>query len=91
MLKKCLGEIERMCAAFLWSRPEMSTTKAKVSWLEICKKKDEGGLGVRPLTEVNEVACLKSQANLENLNRSELLMDKVDPKVFDSQRMILGC
>ncbi|KAL0865946.1 hypothetical protein Bca101_045064 [Brassica carinata] len=59
MPKKCLGEIERMCAAFLWSGPDMSTTKAKVSWLEVCKKKAEGGLGVRSLNEVNEVSCLK--------------------------------
>ena len=59
MPKKCLREIEKMCAAFLWSGLEMNTKKSKISWMEVCKKKTEGGLGIRPLTEVNDVACLK--------------------------------
>ena len=33
--------------------------KSKVGWAEVCKKKEEGGLGLRVLTEVNEVSCLK--------------------------------
>ena len=57
--KKCLGEIEKMCDAFLWSGLEMNTKNSKIRWMEVCKKKTEGGLGIRPLTEVNDVACLK--------------------------------
>lgn len=55
----CFKEIERLCSAFLWSGPELKTTKAKVSWREICFPKNEGGLGLRPLKEINKVYGLK--------------------------------
>lgn len=55
----CLKEIERLCSAFLWSGPELKTTKAKVSWKDLCLPKAEGGLGIRPLKEVNVVHSLK--------------------------------
>ncbi|KAF8081619.1 hypothetical protein N665_0874s0013 [Sinapis alba] len=55
----CLKEIERLCAAFLWSGPDLQTKKAKVSWQDICLPKSEGGLDIRSLKEVNKVHCLK--------------------------------
>ncbi|KAL0650745.1 hypothetical protein Bca4012_093436 [Brassica carinata] len=45
----CLKEIERLCSAYLWSGLDLKTTKAKVSWQDICYPKEEGGLGLRPL------------------------------------------
>ena len=55
----CLKDIERLCSAFLWSGPELKTSKAKVSWVDVCLPKDEGGLGIRPLKEINTVHSLK--------------------------------
>ena len=55
----CLKEIESLCAAFLWSGPVLKPTKAKVSWQDICLPKNEGGLGIRSLKEINKVHCLK--------------------------------
>ncbi|XP_056863946.1 uncharacterized protein LOC130511120 [Raphanus sativus] len=55
----CIQEINSICAAFLWSGPVLSTHKAKIAWSEVCKPKDEGGLGLRNLTEANRVSCLK--------------------------------
>jgi len=55
----CIREVDKICSAFLWSGQEMKTTKAKVSWQEICKPKHEGGLGLRSLKEANDVCCLK--------------------------------
>ena len=55
----CIKEIESLCSAFLWSGPDLNRRKAKVSWLEICRPKKEGGLGLRRLKEVNMVSCLK--------------------------------
>lgn len=57
--KQCLQEINSLCSAFLWSGPVMSTQKAKVAWVDVCKPKEEGGLGLRSLEEVNRVSCLK--------------------------------
>ncbi|CAA7036400.1 unnamed protein product [Microthlaspi erraticum] len=55
----CLKQIEQLCSAFLWSGPSLNPHKAKLSWTEICKPKAEGGLGLRPLKEINMVSCLK--------------------------------
>ena len=56
---RCIKEIEQLCSAFLWTGPQLKTTGAKVAWLEVCKSKSEGGLGIRPLKEVNQVYGLK--------------------------------
>lgn len=55
----CLKEIERLCSAFLGSGPDLKTSKAKVSWKDVCLPKEEGGLGVQPLKETNTVLSLK--------------------------------
>jgi len=57
--KACLQEIEKMFSAFLWSGPDLNTKKAKIAWSEVCKLKEEGGLGLKPLKEANEVSLLK--------------------------------
>jgi len=55
----CIKEIEKLCSAFLWSGPDLNPHKAKLSWVDVCKPKQEGGLGLRPLKEINDVCCLK--------------------------------
>lgn len=56
---KCVQEFEQLCGAFLWSGPELKSSGAKVSWKDVCRKKSEGGLGIRVLREVNNVNVLK--------------------------------
>ena len=56
---QCIKEINSICAAILWSGPILSTQKAKVAWVDVCRPKEEGGLGLKDLTEVNTVSCLK--------------------------------
>ena len=56
---QCIKEIHSICSAFLWSGPTLSTRKAKIAWADVCKPRDEGGLGLRNLLEANRVACLK--------------------------------
>ncbi|XP_018459333.2 uncharacterized protein LOC108830235 [Raphanus sativus] len=46
-------------AAFLWSGPDLNQRKAKVFWEIVCRRKCDGGLGLRPLKEANQVSCLK--------------------------------
>lgn len=55
----CIKEIEQLCSAFLWTGPQLKSTGAKVAWTEVCKPMSEGGLGIRPLKEVNQVYGLK--------------------------------
>ncbi|GJX71318.1 RNA-directed DNA polymerase, reverse transcriptase-related family protein [Tanacetum coccineum] len=40
-------------------RPDLKTTKAKVSWKVVCTPKEEGGLGLKSLEDVNKVCVLK--------------------------------
>ena len=56
---QCIKEIEQLCSAFLWSGPTLKTSGAKVAWKEASKPKNEGGLGIRSLKEVNMVYELK--------------------------------
>lgn len=55
----CLKEIEKLCSAFLWSGPSLNTKKAKIAWVDVCRPKEEGGLGIRALKEMNNVCVLK--------------------------------
>ena len=55
----CIKEIEKLCAAFLWSGPDLNPKKAKIAWTGICRPKQEGGLGIKSLVEANKVSCLK--------------------------------
>ena len=55
----CIDEIESMCSAFLWSGSPNITTRAKVSWEEVCSPYDEGGLGIRRVGDISMVFQLK--------------------------------
>lgn len=54
-----MKEVEQICSAFLWSGAALKSAGAKVSWKEICKEKEEVGLGIRALKDVNMVCGLK--------------------------------
>lgn len=56
---QCMKEVEQIFSAFLWSGPSLKTIGAKVAWVEVCKGKDEGGLELRTLKDVNKVCGLK--------------------------------
>lgn len=56
---KCIRQIDKLCSTFLWSGPELNPRKAKIAREEVYKPKKEGGLGLRPLKEINIVCYLK--------------------------------
>lgn len=57
--KAYIKEINSLCSAFLWSGPALSTHKAKIAWVDVCKPKNEGGLVLKNLLDANNVSCLK--------------------------------
>lgn len=68
--KACIQEINMICSAFLWSGSSLNSKKAKISWVEVCRPKDESGLGLRSLKDINKVTCLKLVWRLLSSNSS---------------------
>ena len=52
-------KVDSLCAAFLWKNDLSSARGARVAWRDLCKSKEEGGLGIRSLEEFAIVFCLK--------------------------------
>ena len=53
------AKVDSLCSGFLWKNSTTSAAGARVSWLNICKPKSEGGLGIRQLEEFELVFRLK--------------------------------
>ncbi|KAL0420875.1 UNVERIFIED_CONTAM: hypothetical protein Slati_3110400 [Sesamum latifolium] len=56
--KSVIKVIEGRMRAFLW-KGSASSGYAKVSWAQVCKTKEEGGLGVRSVLHMNQALMLK--------------------------------
>lgn len=67
---RCFDEIESMCGAFLWSGNPNISSGAKVAWFDVCRPKDEGGLGLRRLREVSRVFAYRLIWSLFTLSGS---------------------
>ncbi|GJT51140.1 RNA-directed DNA polymerase, eukaryota, reverse transcriptase zinc-binding domain protein [Tanacetum coccineum] len=50
-----LKRLERLFKRFLWNAGGSIKGKARVAWNLVCRPKDQGGLGVKPLKKWNEV------------------------------------
>ncbi|GJT58325.1 RNA-directed DNA polymerase, eukaryota, reverse transcriptase zinc-binding domain protein [Tanacetum coccineum] len=68
--KSVVKEIDRLLKGFLWCQGELSKGKAKVAWKQICRPKDEGGLGIKSLEMWNEVLMSKHLRNVATLKES---------------------
>ncbi|MFS7978016.1 putative RNA-directed DNA polymerase [Helianthus anomalus] len=51
---KIVSDLERRMRAFLWTGKNQLNVKAKVAWKLVCLPKNEGGLGVRCIADVNK-------------------------------------
>lgn len=50
-----IKDLEKIFKRFLWSSGKSAKGKARVAWKYVCRPKDQGGLGFRPLKKWNEV------------------------------------
>nr|GEZ64061.1 hypothetical protein [Tanacetum cinerariifolium] len=51
------NEVERLMRDFLWNFGDFKRGKARIKWADVCKPKDEGGLGIKSL-EVWNIALI---------------------------------
>lgn len=57
--KNVLNAIESMITKFLWNGKSQGHTNYKVSWDICCQPLEEGGLGLKKLEDMNEIAVIK--------------------------------
>ena len=67
--KIVVKEINKLLKSFMWCQGEISKGKAKISWENICKPKDQGGLGIKDLQTWNEVLILNHLWNIYQLKK----------------------
>ena len=84
--KRFYAKVDSMCASFLWKNNTTSAAGARVSWENICKPKNEGGLGIRRLEEVQQVFELKRVWNFFSESGS-LWVAWLRQNVFDGQSL----
>ena len=51
--KKVIKAVEQLIRRFLWSGLDLISNGAKVAWADIASPKEEGGLGLRRLEDIN--------------------------------------
>ena len=57
--KAVINDNEKKIKGFLWCNGELTRGKAKVAWKEVCKRKDQGSLGLKPLEQWNNTLLIK--------------------------------
>ena len=55
--KGVLKRINQLCAAFYWNGNDTAAKGARVRWNDVCRPKNEGGLGLKDIISWN-VACI---------------------------------
>nr|GEY38104.1 RNA-directed DNA polymerase, eukaryota, reverse transcriptase zinc-binding domain protein [Tanacetum cinerariifolium] len=68
--KTVIKDIDRLLKGFLWCQGDLSKGKAKVAWKQICRPKNEKGLGIKNLCDWNEVLMDKHLWNLDSNKES---------------------
>ncbi|GJS68035.1 RNA-directed DNA polymerase, eukaryota, reverse transcriptase zinc-binding domain protein [Tanacetum coccineum] len=50
-----VSDLDKLFKRFLWNSVDSTKGKARVAWNLVCRPKDQGGLGIKPLQKWNEV------------------------------------
>ncbi|GJY20023.1 putative reverse transcriptase domain, reverse transcriptase zinc-binding domain protein [Tanacetum coccineum] len=89
--KSVVKEIDKLLKGFLWCQGELSKGKAKVAWKQICRPKDEGGLGIKSLEVWNEVLMSKHLWNVATLKESIWVKWTIMNRVKDDGIWAMKC
>ena len=62
--KYTISKIEQSLSSYLWSGNSGSARRAKINWESVCLPKEEGGLGLRRVKDLNDSNVMKHIWNL---------------------------
>ncbi|GJZ45184.1 RNA-directed DNA polymerase, eukaryota, reverse transcriptase zinc-binding domain protein [Tanacetum coccineum] len=68
--KTVVKEIKKCFKKFQWNSGESCKGKARVAWVEVCKPKDQGGLGFKSLELWNKTLLVKHLWNIASRKES---------------------
>ncbi|GKA82392.1 RNA-directed DNA polymerase, eukaryota, reverse transcriptase zinc-binding domain protein [Tanacetum coccineum] len=68
--KTVVKDIEKCFKKFLWNSGESCKGKARVAWVDVCKPKDQGGLGFKSLELWNKTLLVKHLWNIASRKES---------------------
>ncbi|XP_077252333.1 uncharacterized protein LOC143891674 [Tasmannia lanceolata] len=83
-----INEIERICRTFLWSGSDSKKCYHPVAWEVVCQTKEEGGIGIRRLLDLNKASKMKLLWNIVASNKS-LWAQWVQKKYFRGRNLWL--
>ncbi|KAL2226376.1 UNVERIFIED_CONTAM: hypothetical protein Sindi_1996300 [Sesamum indicum] len=72
--KKVINEIEKWLRAFLW-KGMTNSGYAKVAWKDICRPKEEGGLGFKDISTLNRALMTKKLCDVIRYDRTSIWID----------------
>ncbi|GJV29184.1 reverse transcriptase domain, reverse transcriptase zinc-binding domain protein [Tanacetum coccineum] len=68
--KTVIKDIDKLFKGFLWCQGDLSKGKAKIAWKQVCRTKEERGLGIKDLSKWNEVLMSKHLWNVATMKES---------------------
>ncbi|KAL2235698.1 UNVERIFIED_CONTAM: hypothetical protein Sindi_1302000 [Sesamum indicum] len=72
--KKVTNEIEKRLRTFLW-KGTTTTGYAKVAWKDLCRPKDEGGLGFKDIPILNRALMMKKLCDIIMCDRTSIWVE----------------
>ncbi|KAL2225757.1 UNVERIFIED_CONTAM: hypothetical protein Sindi_3051500 [Sesamum indicum] len=72
--KKVINEIEKRLRAFLW-KGTTNSGYAKVAWNDICRPKEEGGLGFKDISTLNRALMTKKLCDVIRCDRTSIWVE----------------
>ncbi|GKE35217.1 RNA-directed DNA polymerase, eukaryota, reverse transcriptase zinc-binding domain protein [Tanacetum coccineum] len=54
-----INDLDKLFKRFLWNSGNSAQGKARVAWKMVCRPMDQGGLGIKPLKQWNEVMLIR--------------------------------
>ncbi|GJU26824.1 RNA-directed DNA polymerase, eukaryota, reverse transcriptase zinc-binding domain protein [Tanacetum coccineum] len=52
-------DLDKLFKKFLWNSGDSAQGKSRIAWKLVCRPKDQGGLGIKPLKKWNEVLLIR--------------------------------